>query len=188
MKRKIAILACMLAVCSIAGTNMSIPAAAQDAEAVEKSTEDNAKDMICSNMNISIQTADKIAEAQSVQNIMFSPTSLNFALGMLQGGAESKTEEALSDYLGTDDFASYARGYMRRISNFNKDDKMNGYQTKLKIANAVWVDGQITLKDKFQDTVSKDFSATAENLDFSKAEEASKVINKWCDEFLPRKK
>ena len=34
---------------------------------------------------------------------MFSPTSLNFALGMLQGGAEGKTEEALADYLGTDD-------------------------------------------------------------------------------------
>ena len=92
MKRKIAILACVLATCSIAGTNISIPVAAQDAEAVEESTEDNAEDMICSNMNISIQTADKIAEAQSGQNIMFSPTSLNFALGMLQGGAESNTE------------------------------------------------------------------------------------------------
>lgn len=182
MKRKIAILACALAACSMAGTNISVPVAAQDAEVVEESTEDNAEDMICSNMNVSIQTADKITEAQSGQNIMFSPTSLNFALGMLQGGAESKTEEALSDYLGTDDFASYARGYMRRISNFNKDDETNGYQTKLKIANAVWVDSQITLKDKFQDTVSKDFSATVENLDFSKTEEASKVINKWCDE------
>ena len=182
MKRRIANLICMLAVYSVSITSISVSAAEQDVEAVEENTEDNAEDLACSNMNTSVQAADKIAEAQSGQNIMFSPTSLNFALGMLQNGAEGNTKEALSGYLGTEDFASYAKLYMNRISDFNKDDKTNGYQTKLKIADAVWVDKHISLKSGFQDSVSNDFSATVENLDFSKAEEASKTINDWCDE------
>lgn len=179
MKRQIARLACILAASSLTVGSVSIPVAAQDTEALE---EDVAEDLTCYNMGISIQTVDKIAEMQSGQNIMFSPTSLNFALGMLQSGAKGKSKDVLSDYLGTDDFASYAKSYMNRIQDFNTDDKANDYQTKLNIANAVWVDNQIALKDEFEDAVSDYFSATTENLDFSKAEEASQIINDWCDE------
>lgn len=179
MKRKMARLACILAACSLAVASVSIPVAAKITEALEENVE---KDLTCYNMDISIQTVDKIVELQSGKNIMFSPTSLNFALGMLQSGAEENSKDALSDYLGTDDFASYAKSYMNRICDFNTDDKTNDYQTKLSIANAVWVDNQIALKDEFEDTVSEYFSATIENLEFSKAEEASKIINDWCDE------
>ena len=153
--------------------------AAQDTEASEENV---AEDLTCYNMDMSIQTVDKIAEMLSGKNIMFSPTSLNFALGMLQSGAEGKSKDVLSDYLGTDDFASYAKSYMERIQDFNTNDEANDYQTKLSIANAVWVDDQIALKDEFEDAVSEDFSATIENLDFSKAEKACKIINDWCDE------
>lgn len=169
----------MLVACSLTVGSVSIPAAAQDTEALEENV---AEDLTCYNMDISIQTVDKIAEMQSGENIMFSPTSLNFALGMLQSGAEGKSKDVLSDYLGTDDFASYTKSYMNRIQDFNTDDDANDYQTKLNIANAVWVDDQIALKGEFEDTVSEDFSATIENLDFSKPEEASQIINDWCDE------
>ena len=46
---------------------------------------------------------------------MFSPTSLNFALGMIAEGAKGETKNALNEYLGTDDFAAYARKYMNVI-------------------------------------------------------------------------
>ena len=134
MKRKMARLACILAACSLAVASVSIPVAAKITEALEENVE---KDLTCYNMDISIQTVDKIVELQSGKNIMFSPTSLNFALGMLQSGAEGNSKDALSDYLGTDDFASYAKSYMNRICDFNTDDKTNDYQTKLSIANAV---------------------------------------------------
>ena len=48
---------------------------------------------------------------------MFSPTSLNFALGMIAEGAEGETKEVLCNYLGTDDFASYAKEYLNKIKN-----------------------------------------------------------------------
>lgn len=115
MKRKMARLVCILAACSLAVASVSIPVAAKITEALEENVE---KDLTCYNMDISIQTVDKIVELQSGKNIMFSPTSLNFALGMLQSGAEGNSKDALSDYLGTDDFASYAKSYMNRICGF----------------------------------------------------------------------
>ena len=71
---------------------------------------------------------------------MFSPTSLNFALGMLAEGAEGETKNALNEYLGTDDFAAYARMYMNVIKSYNTEDENYGYTSKLKIADATGYD------------------------------------------------
>ena len=129
----------------------------------------------------SVKLTDKIAAENKSKNVMFSPTSLNFALGMIAEGAKGETKEALKEYLGTDDFAAYAKQYMENIKKYNSDEENYGYKSKLKIADAVWVDDDLKLQDAFKKSVSNNFSAEVENLDFSNADKTCKRINKWCD-------
>ena len=129
----------------------------------------------------SVKMTDKISAEDSGKNIMFSPTSLNFALGMIAEGAKGETKEILDDYLGTNDFAAYAKEYLDKIKAYNTEDENYGYQSKVKIADAVWMDDGLTLQEKFKNTVSDSFGAEVEAVDFSAAEKTCDVINSWCD-------
>lgn len=129
----------------------------------------------------SVKMTDRISAAADGKNIMFSPTSLNFALGMIAEGAKGETKKVLGDYLGTDDFASYAKDYLDKIKEYNTEDEDYGYKSKLKIADAVWADDELTLQEKFRNTVSDSFGAEVENVDFSAAEKTCGIINSWCE-------
>ena len=129
----------------------------------------------------SVKMTDLLSAEASGKNIMFSPTSLNFALGMIAEGAKGETKEILDDYLGTNDFAAYAKEYLDKIKAYNTEDESYGYQSKVKIADAVWVDNGLTLQEKFKNTVLDSFGAEVEAVDFSAAEKTCDVINSWCD-------
>ena len=129
----------------------------------------------------SVKMTDLLSAEASGKNIMFSPTSLNFALGMIAEGAKGETKEILDEYLGTNDFAAYAKEYLDKIKAYNTEDESYGYQSKVKIADAVWVDNGLTLQEKFKNTVSDSFGAEVEAVDFSAAEKTCDVINSWCD-------
>ena len=129
----------------------------------------------------SVKMTDMLSAEAFGKNIMFSPTSLNFALGMIAEGAKGETKEILDDYLGTNDFAAYAKEYLDKIKAYNTENESYGYQSKVKIADAVWVDNGLTLQEKFKNTVSDSFGAEVEAVDFSAAEKTCDVINSWCN-------
>ena len=129
----------------------------------------------------SVKMTDMLSAEAFGKNIMFSPTSLNFALGMIAEGAKGETKEILDDYLGTNDFAAYAKEYLDKIKAYNTEDESYGYQSKVKIADAIWLDNGLTLQEKFKNTVSDSFGAEVEAVDFSAAEKTCDVINSWCD-------
>ena len=129
----------------------------------------------------SVKMTDMLSAEAFGKNIMFSPTSLNFALGMIAEGAKGETKEILDDYLGTNDFAAYAKEYLDKIKAYNTEDESYGYQSKVKIADAIWLDNGLTLQEKFKNTVSDSFGAEVEAVDFSTAEKTCDVINSWCD-------
>ena len=129
----------------------------------------------------SVKMTDMLSAEAFGKNIMFSPTILNFALGMIAEGAKGETKEILDDYLGTNDFAAYAKEYLDKIKAYNTEDESYGYQSKVKIADAIWLDNGLTLQEKFKNTVSDSFGAEVEAVDFSAAEKTCDVINSWCD-------
>ena len=45
------------------------------------------------NLQNSINLTDELAEENQASNVMFSPTSLNFALGMIAEGAKGETKK-----------------------------------------------------------------------------------------------
>ena len=150
----------------------------QIAASIEEKKSDIDKAAVLQN---SVKMTDQISAAVNGENIMFSPTSLNFALGMIAEGAKGETKEVLCNYLGTDDFASYAKDYLDKIKEYNTEDENYGYKSKLKIADAVWADDELTLQEKFRNTVSDSFGAEVENVDFSAAEKTCGIINSWCE-------
>lgn len=150
----------------------------QIAASIEEKKSDIDKAAVLQN---SVKMTDRISVAADGKNIMFSPTSLNFALGMIAEGAKGETKKILEDYLGTDDFVSYAKDYLDKIKEYNTEDENYGYKSKLKIADAVWADDELTLQEKFRNTVSDSFGAEVENVDFSAAEKTCGIINSWCD-------
>lgn len=134
-----------------------------------------------SNLVNSIKVADMIAKTNESSNIMFSPTSLNFALGIVSDGAKGETSELLANYLGAYSYGNRAKNYLDNLNKFNSDDTLNGYKTKLEIADALWVSDKVKLKEGYKGNVENEYNATVETVNFDNKEETCSIINKWAD-------
>ena len=127
----------ILAAMTVALPAVGIYAGSAEASEIQSSNEDTVSgnkgasiDKAVTLQN-SVKMTDQISAAVNGENIMFSPTSLNFALGMIAEGAKGETKEVLCNYLGTDDFASYAKEYLNKIKEYNTEEKdFFGYSLK----------------------------------------------------------
>lgn len=148
----------------------------------DRSKEENIQAEI--RMGNAAKITDEIASGADFPNVMFSPTSLNYALGMLAEGAGGKTKEALNSFLGTDQYGKYAQEYTKSAAerNSSEEEEKNGYRQKLKIANALWADHNWKLKEDYIERVQTDFNAGLTNEDFGDPGKVSKMINDWADE------
>lgn len=136
------------------------------------------------NMETSIHLFDKISAER--ENSMFSPLSLNMALGLLDAGAGGSSKAVLDSYLGTDSYADFAQGYMKRVRDvYNSkqhvyDDEY--YTNCFEIANSFWADNDLPLKPEYIDSVSGKFDAEIRNLDFGNKKETLNAINGWVND------
>ena len=112
-------------------------------------------------------------------NAVYSPTSLNYALGMLMEGAKSDTQEELIKFYGPE-LQENLKTYLRCVESFNIGDKEE--KSKLEIADAVWIDQNLGLKEEYKKAVEDGYQASVESLDFEDSEGSSKKINEWCNE------
>lgn len=168
MKNAKKLLASALAACALVTSGGSSVLAAEE---------------VAVNFSKSVALTDMLAGKDGEKNVMFSPTSLNFALGMLCEGAKGTTKEALNAYLGTAEFSEIAADYMEKLPDYNSDDEVQfGYKQKLKIANALWADQKKALKPDFLDRVTGKYKAGLKNADFSRPEQVCDMINEWSDE------
>ncbi|MDE7361823.1 MAG: serpin family protein [Oscillospiraceae bacterium] len=117
-------------------------------------------------------------------NSMFSPLSLNMALGMLAEGAEGSSKEALDKYLGTDDYGAFAESYMKTVKEkYNVDTGYKGeYSNALEIANSFWADKGFPFKSAYKHSLTQKFGAEVRNLDFGNKNETLKEINGWVND------
>ncbi len=139
-----------------------------------------------SNTLNSIRLFDAISEDK--ENAMFSPLSLNMALGLIEAGAKGDTKAALDSYLRTRDFADFAERYTklaREKYTFFYENKYNDeykYNNVLEIANSVWADKTLPLKPDYMQNVSTKFDAEIQNVDFANEDETLKMINGWVND------
>lgn len=84
----------------------------EGAETADENTEEpHAKIELSSNIDKSAYIIDKLYENKK-ENVLFSPMSLNMALGMVNNGATGSSKELINDYLGTDNYNDKARTIM----------------------------------------------------------------------------
>lgn len=114
------------------------------------------------------------------KNAMFSPLSLNMALGLLEAGAEGETKAEIDSYLQTENFADFAERYMKRAR--EELTKTSGKDTStVEIANSFWADNALSLKDEYKQRVGGKFGAEIKNLDFADKNNTIKEINRWVN-------
>ena len=119
-------------------------------------------------------SADKV-------NSMFSPLSLNMALGMLAEGAEGSTKEALAKYLGTDDYGTFAENYMK-LAKENYNGKSGKDKNYFELANSFWGDNAFPFKQDYKNVVKQKFGAEIRNMDFGGRDKVVGEVNRWVSD------
>lgn len=143
---------------------------------------DNEKDY--TNIEYSSYLTDKLYENIN-GNILFSPVSLNMALGMASEGANGNTKILLSKYLDTDNYGDKADAYLKEVDNIIKvgDKYYKKYDSKyanvFEIANSVWVNSNYKLKDNFKNIMETKYRAEVANINVTKPNEEVNRINNW---------
>lgn len=114
-------------------------------------------------------------------NSMFSPLSLNMALGMLAEGANDTTKEALDKYLGTNDYGAFAESYMK-LAKENYNRKSGKDENYFEIANSFWGDDAFPFKQYYKNTLSQKFGAEISNMDFGDSGKVVSKVNGWVSD------
>lgn len=126
----------------------------------------------------------RLAES-SKENIVFSPVSLSFALGMTADGAAGQTLSEMASVLGfkTDGLTDaqirdlIRAEYAKTASVLESADS----SVVMESANSVWTDKDFPIEESFVASVQKNFGAEARSVDFGSAR-AAREINSWCSD------
>ena len=139
-----------------------------------------------SNTENSIRLFDAISEG--LDNDMFSPLSLNMALGLLEAGADGETKAQIDSYLQTENYTDLAAEYIKFAKEERSNEKIvhSEWDTTpasvLEIANSLWADDLLPIKDDYKQRIGGKFDAEIRNLDFSAADDALNEINGWISD------
>ena len=119
--------------------------------------------------------ADKLSRDGA--NLLYSPMSLDMALGLVAEGSEGNSREQLNNYLLTDNYSEKTKNYLEFITSINDDTNT------LEIANSIWLNKTCELNEAYATIVKDSFEATAENLDFvNDSFGAANTINSWIND------
>lgn len=118
---------------------------------------------------------DKISEANQGANVCVSPTSANIAMTMLLNGADGETRDEIIDMLG---LKGMSVDEINENSRFLADELISRDKNcKLYIANSLWIDQDMPIRQQYKNALASNFNATASNT--SQATFA-KDVNAWC--------
>ncbi|XP_065215768.1 serine protease inhibitor-like [Planococcus citri] len=113
------------------------------------------------------------------QNALFSPLNIYTALSLLNLGTSGETRKELSNVLGTpadEAGLSAAQNYFGKILN----DLQTSDAAEVKIANTVFVQKGLKLKDSYVQASKKYYNSEAQQTDFAKGgSEATDLVNNW---------
>ncbi len=140
---------------------------------------DAAPQAIQSSNDFGIELFRKVAETDG-QNLMLSPLSASTALTMLLNGCAGDTYTQLQGTLKYPvgmTIGDINEAYKSLVDQLLKADT----QVKFTLANAIFYRNGFTVKPPFLNTISNDFQATVEGLDFV-APSALTTINKWASD------
>lgn len=126
--------------------------------------------------NLMLQMNQQVTD----RNMMISPMSLQFALGMLSNGADETALEEITDVMGLNDYSLQMMNsyYYNLTQQLKKKDK----NFTLSLANAIWIQDNYEVGLEFIENNQDFFHAKVSNIDFSQTEKAKQTINQWAND------
>jgi len=120
-----------------------------------------------------------IADAKGTENIMISPFSITSALSMTLNGAAGETFEAMRKALRFEDktLQQINETYLKLMTEMVPVDK----RVILEIANSVWVEKHLTVKEPFMTALETWYKAEARDIDVTDPG-AVDIVNGWIAE------
>lgn len=113
------------------------------------------------------------------KNVVVSPLSVSMALGILANGIDQTHSDLITDYLGIKELTGMNSLSATLLAELPKADN----QTKMSIANAMWVNDAYSLNANFRNILADYYDASPEYGDFrNKGESVKNKINKWCSD------
>jgi serine protease inhibitor len=121
----------------------------------------------------------KVNAAQPDTNVFISPLSASFALGMTMNGTATITYDQIHSALqfGTMSLAGINGGYHSLIALLESLDP----SVQMQIANSIWYDKGLPIRQSFVDTTGADFGATVQAEDFNNSAASAAAINGWVN-------
>ena len=116
--------------------------------------------------------------AEEDGNLVYSPYSIRVAMAMLYTGAEGETAREIESALR---FA-LPEAELHPAFNALDLDITDSLGLDLSIANALWLQEDVSFVDTFLRTLARSYGAEAELVDFLQAEEARQQVNEWVAE------
>ncbi len=120
-----------------------------------------------------------------VENTVFSPYSIQAALAMVDAGAAGETAMQINRVLRSRSAPELAASNATLANNLEGATHAPGgadakHGVNLSIANSLWLQSGFDVKHTFTDALTRDFAASAQQLDFAKdADGARGTINAW---------
>ena len=118
--------------------------------------------------------------SETEKDYIISPLSMQFLLGMILDGAKGETADEICNVLG------YGKGEIKAVNEYChtmlKALPTLDKQTKLSIANAIFVDEGWPLRKAYKSDMASYYDATIENLDFGDSDNALRRINGWANQ------
>jgi serpin B len=120
-----------------------------------------------------------LANNKGTDNIMVSPFSISSALSMTLNGAGGETYEAMKKALRLDGetLEHINDTYLKLMTEMVPVDE----RVVLEIANSVWVEKRLIVKQKFMADVQKWYKAEARGIDVTDPD-AVNIVNDWIEE------
>jgi hypothetical protein len=117
-----------------------------------------------------------LADANGTENIMISPFSITSALSMTLNGAAGETFEAMKKTLGLEGktLVQINKTYLKLMTEMIPVDK----SVVLDIANSVWVDKQLNVKQPFITDLQTFYKGEARDIDVTDPD-AVNIVNDW---------
>ena len=112
-------------------------------------------------------------------NVLLSPLSASYVLGMISNGASGQTREQMATTLGFSSANEAAMNdfFHRMLTGAAKVDP----SIKIEIANAILANNNYPLKKDFKQRAIEQYMAEVRNMDFSNVDVAS-IVNKWASD------
>ena len=112
------------------------------------------------------------------ENIFFSPVSISTAFSILYEGAREDTEKEIRSVFGFSQDAQERRSNYASLANSINEKSSADDDTKLQIANALWLAQNFEPLPKYVDVATTYYNNTVDAVDFESGDGANK-INDW---------